>query len=106
MDNVREDIPPRDDMRILWYSRRVIEQEELPRLSKNIGANWKAVGNGLKFNWAQLDQFEADTKTMGEAVQRMLFRWLQWKDQKATVGRLTKVLFNHKEFDAIRCIKP
>ena len=106
MDNERVDIPPREDMRILWYSKRVIEQEELPRLSKNIGANWKAVGNGLKFNWAQLDQFEADTKTMGEAVQRMLFRWLQWKDQKATVGRLTKVLFNHKEFDAIRCIKP
>ena len=106
MDNVREDIPPRDDMRILWYSTRVIEQEELPRLSQNIGANWKAVGNGLKFNWAQLDQFEADTKSMCDAVQRMLFRWLQWKDQKATVGRLTKVLFNHKEFDAIRCLNP
>jgi hypothetical protein len=29
-------------------------------LSKNIGSNWKAVGNGLKFNWAQLEQFEKE----------------------------------------------
>ena len=47
-------------MRPLWYSKRVIEQEELPSLAHNIGANWKAVGNGLKFNWAQLDQFEVN----------------------------------------------
>ena len=67
------------------------QADELLRLSKNIGSGWKNVGNGLKFNWAQLDQFEADTKSVSEAVQRMLFRWLQWKDQKATVGRLTKV---------------
>jgi len=98
--------PPKEEMRPLWYSKRVIEQEELPLLSHNIGANWKAVGNGLKFNWAQLDQFEQDTKTVFDAVQRMLFRWIQWKDQKATVGKLTKVLFNHGEFDAIRCLKP
>ena len=106
MDNEQRDIPPKEELRILYYSKRIIELDDLPRLSQNIGANWKAVGNGLKFNWAQLDQFEADTKTMGEAVQRMLFRWLQWKDQKATVGRLTKVLFIHKEFDAIRCLNP
>ena len=98
--------PPKEEMRPLWTSKRVIEQEELPLLSHNIGANWKAVGNGLKFNWAQLDQFERDTKTVFDAVQRMLFRWIQWKDQKATVGKLTKVLFNHGEFDAIRCLKP
>ena len=98
--------PPKEEMRPLWYSKRVIEQEELALLSHNIGANWKAVGNGLKFNWAQLDQFEQDTKTVFDAVQRMLFRWIQWKDQKATVGKLTKVLFNHGEFDAIRCLKP
>ena len=34
------------------------------------------------------------------------FRWLQWKDQKATVGRLTKVLFNHREYEAISCLQP
>ena len=105
MDNERE-VPPKEELRTLYYSKRIIELEELPRLSQNIGANWKVVGNGLKFNWAQLDQFEADTKCASEAVQRMLFRWLQWKDQKATVGRLTKVLFNAKEFDAIRCLNP
>jgi len=35
-----------------------------------------------------------------------LFRWLQWKDQKATVGRLTKVLFNHREYEALSCLQP
>ena len=33
-------------------------------------------------------------------------RWLQWKDQKATVGRLTKVLFNHREYEALSCLQP
>jgi len=99
-------IPSKEFMRPLWYSNRVIGSDELLRLSKNIGSGWKSVGNGLKFNWAQLDQFESDTKCLSDAVHRMLFRWLQWKDQKATVGRLTKVLFNHKEYDAIRCLTP
>ena len=65
VDNLSEcgpgrDRPPKEEMRPLWYSKRVIEQEELASLAHNIGANWKAVGNGLKFNWAQLDQFEVN----------------------------------------------
>jgi len=99
-----KDIPSKDFMRPLWYSTKLVEEADLMRLSKNIGSGWKALGNGLKFNWAQLEQFEKDTKSVSEAVYRMLFRWLQWRDQKATVGRLTKVLFNHNEYDAIRCL--
>jgi len=99
-------VPPKESVRPLWYSTRVMQADELLRLSKNIGAGWKNVGNGLKFNWAQMEQFEADTRSQGEAIHRMLFRWLQWKDQKATVGRLTKVLFNHREYEAISCLQP
>lgn len=99
-------IPPKESVRPLWYSSRVMQADELLRLSKNIGSGWKSVGNGLKFNWAQLEQFEADTRCQGEAIHRMLYRWLQWKDQKATVGRLTKVLFNHREYEAISCLQP
>lgn len=98
--------PPKEEMRPLWYSKRVVDQEDITQLSKHIGANWKNVGNGLKFDWAKLEQFEADTNTMSDAVLRMLFRWIQWKDQKATVGKLTKVLFNNEEYDAIRCLRP
>jgi len=105
-NEIDENVPSKEFMRPLWYSNRVIDSNELLRLSKNIGSNWKSVGNGLKFNWSQLDQFESDTHTLGDAVHRMLYRWLQWKDQKATVGRLTKVLFNHKEYEAIRCLSP
>merc|ERR1712107_303972 len=71
-------IPPKESVRPLWYSSRVMQADELLRLSKNIGSGWKSVGNGLKFNWAQLEQFEADTRCQGEAIHRMLYRWLQW----------------------------
>ena len=98
--------PPKEEMRPLWLSKRVVDQEDITLLSKHIGARWKEVGNGLKFDWAKLEQFEADTNSMSDAILRMLFRWIQWKDQKATVGKLTKVLFNNEEFDAIRCLKP
>ena len=93
-------------MRPYLNSERVIEQEELSMIARNMGSNWKAVGKGLEFQWAQLDQFETDTKSMVDAIQRMLFRWVQWKDQKATVGKLTKVLFNQEESEAIRVMKP
>jgi len=99
-------MPSKEAVRPLWYSNRVMQSDELLRLSKNIGSGWKAVGNGLKFNWAQLEQFEADTRSQCEAVHRMLFRWVQWRDQKATVGRLTKVLFNHREYEALNCLQP
>ena len=69
-----------------------------------MGANWKEVGKKLNFNLAQLDQFEADTKTMVDAIQRMLYRWIQWKDTKATVQKLTIALFEHKEYNAIRVL--
>lgn len=96
--------PPLDFLRPLWYSTRVLSERDLLILSKNIGSNWKAVGNGLKFNWAQLEQFEKDTSSVADAVHKMLFRWLQWRDEKATIGKLTKILFNHQEYDAIRCL--
>lgn len=96
--------PPLDFLRPLWYSTRVLGERDLLILSKNIGSNWKAVGNGLKFNWAQLEQFEKDTSSVSDAVHKMLFRWLQWRDEKATIGKLTKILFNHQEYDAIRCL--
>jgi len=71
-------VPPKESVRPLWYSTRVMQADELLRLSKNIGAGWKNVGNGLKFNWAQLEQFEADTRSQGEAIHRMLFRFISY----------------------------
>jgi len=98
--------PDKEFLRPLWCSKRVVDGDELLRISKNIGKNWKSVGNGLKFNWATLEQFETDTRSHNEAVHRMLYRWIQWKDQKATVGKLTKALFNHREYEAILSLNP
>ena len=100
-DQGHREPPPHEKMETLWHSTRVIQTDELPRLSKNIGSNWKAVGTGLKFNCAQLDQFESDTKSPSHAVYRMLLELVHWEGQEATVGLLTKQLFNHKEYDAL-----
>ena len=97
---------PKEEVRPLWFSKRVISHEELPTIARHIGANWKAVGIKLGFISAKLDQFEADTRTMVHAVQRMLYRWIQWKYTKATVGKLTIALFEHREYDAIRILQP
>ena len=100
----RDDRPPKEEVRPLWTSKRVIVHKELPSIARNMGANWKEVGKKLNFNLAQLDQFEADTKTMVDAIQRMLYRWIQWKDTKATVQKLTIALFEHKEYNAVRVL--
>ena len=54
----------------------------------------------------ELDQYEADTRTMVAAVRRMLFRWVEGRHQEATVRHLTKALFRNGEHDAIRCLEP
>jgi hypothetical protein len=36
----------------------------------------------------------------------MLLSWLNWKDEKATVGRLAKALFLHDQLEAIECLTP
>ena len=105
-----KNIPTKEFMRVLVSSHRQVEYADILKLSKNIGSNWKAVGlifqDGLMFNAAQMEQFEADTKCMSDGVRRMLYRWLQWKDRKATVGRLALALFQTKEFDAVICLTP
>ena len=87
-------------------STRVLEEMDLKCVSRRIGKDWRHVGNGLKINHAQLDQIEEEFKSTQERVYSMLFQWLSWKDDKATVKKLTKALWNHQEYDAIQVLKP
>ena len=107
---LNKNIPTKECMQMLCSSRRQVEYADILKLSQNIGSNWKAVGlifqDGLMFNAAQMEGFEADTKCLSDGVRRMLYRWLQWKDTKATVGKLALALFQTKEFDALRCLTP
>ncbi len=65
------------------------------------------VGNGLKLHHAILDQIDSDfTDSLQEKVEAMLKRWLMTQDEKATVSRITEVLYNHQEWDAIAVIRP
>ena len=106
-----------------WKDHAVI----ISKILTHRGVYSSSIGCMISCILFQLEQFEADTRSQGEAIHRMLFRyityiltlnavagcdnfillrWLQWKDQKATVGRLTKVLFNHREYEAISCLQP
>ena len=102
-------VPTKEFMNNLLSSKRQIDYPDILKLSKNIGKNWKIVGGrgreGLKFSDALLDQFESDTKCQSDAVRRMLYRWWQWKDEKATVDKLTIALFNATEFDALKYLQ-
>ena len=104
----------KEHIRNCWTSRRVIHDDEVLAISKNIGKNWKDVGNALKFNFVKIDKWEQDSKvgsedgscSISDAVYRMLYFWVQWKDEKATVGRLAKALYNSDEIDAFDCLEP
>ena len=102
-------VPTMEFMKRLLSSKKQIDYPDILKLSKNIGHNWKIVGgrgrDGLKFSDAQLDQFESDTKCLSEAVRRMLYRWWQWKDDRATLDKVALALYVAKEFDALRCIQ-
>ena len=91
------EIPPKEKFKPLRNSKRLVGHEDINLVSKLIGANWKKIGKDLELDRGKLEQFKADTKTMSDAVLRMLFKWFQWRDEEATVGKLTKVLFKHKE---------
>ena len=100
-------VPTKEFMDNLLSLKRQIDYPDILKLSKNIGQNWKTVGGrkGLKFSDALLDQFESDTKCHSDAVRRMLYRWWQWKDEKATVDKLARALFNAEEFDALKYLQ-
>ena len=104
----------KEHIRNCWRSKRSIQDDEVLAISKNIGNNWKDVGNALKFNFTRIEKWENEAKlgseengcTISDAVYRMLYFWVQWKDEKATVGRLAKALYNSNELDAFECLKP
>ena len=98
-------------------------------MSRRFGAGWRDVGNSLHFTHAQLDQvitdflecismnglnmidylFQIESECGGSlegCSERMLYRWLQWKSEKATIRRLTKALYNNAQFDAIAAVDP
>lgn len=87
-------------------SRRVLQEDELLRISKTAGAEWRQLGNALKFNFTKLDALEAETHTHSEAVHKMLQDWVAWKQEKATVGRLTKAFYLNNDWEAIQRLEP
>jgi len=94
-------LPEREILYPLLKSSRKIREDDIEIVSKRMGSGWKEVGNQLKFNWSQLDQIERDTGSLSAAAHRMLYKWMQHKDERATVGSLSKALFKADEYEAI-----
>ena len=87
-------------------SRRILQDDELLHISKNVGQDWRQLGNGLKFNFTKLDALEAETTSTEDTVHKMLQDWCAWKEEKATVGRLSKALYLNSEWQAIQSLNP
>ncbi len=88
-------------------SRKVLEEDELLRLSKQVGPEWRQLGNALKFPYTKLDALETEAGGQeSDAVHKMLQDWLSWMKEKATVGKLAKALYLNKEWEAILSLNP
>jgi len=96
----------KDHVQKCLKSRRVLEEDEILRLSKQVGSEWRQFGNALKFNFTKLDALSAETETQSDAVHKMVLDWMAWKKEKATVGRLTKALYLNTEWEAILSLNP
>ena len=70
----------------------------------------------MKFNFVKIEKWEQEAKQglnddcsdgfISDAVYRMLYFWVQWQDEKATIGRLAKALDKCDEVDAFQCLEP
>ena len=96
----------KDHVQKCLKSRRVLEEDEILRLSKQISSEWRQFGNALKFNFTKLDALAAETETQSDGVHKMVLDWMAWKKEKATVGRLSKALYLNKEWEAILSLTP
>jgi hypothetical protein len=96
----------REQVQKCLKSRRVIQEDEILRLSKHVGSEWRQFGNALKFNFTKLDALAAETESQSDAVHKMVLDWMAWKKEKATVGRLSKALYLNKEWEAILSLTP
>ena len=96
----------RDRILECGMSRRMLDEDDILKLSRKVGSDWKSVGNALKLNYARLDAIDVECKTLPQKVEVMMMQWLNWKCERATVARMSKALFNSAEYDAILCLKP
>jgi hypothetical protein len=71
-----------------------------------MGSKWKDVGSTLGFSVAQLDQLESDGGgNLQDCTEKLLFRWMLWKSDRAFVKRLSNALYSNGEHGAILAIK-
>ncbi|TRY63903.1 hypothetical protein TCAL_14321 [Tigriopus californicus] len=87
-------------------SKRPLEDEELAGIARHIGSKWKDIGNGLKLNFVLLDSIDDEKDSLSEKVEVMLNRWTEKYCERASVGRLAKILFQHEHYQALAALSP
>ena len=73
--------------------------DELERLSTQLGDNWERLGRRLSFNDAALSEFRTLNVGMAERARRMLFNWKQRKGAEATY----QVLYDALTHEFVSC---
>lgn len=81
--------------------KRRLDEDDLLLVHDKVGDDWRSLGNSLKLNSQVLDLIEEETPDVNQRVKMMIFRWMNWKDEKATLARLSKALFLNQKFNAI-----
>ena len=70
-----------------------------------MGHAWREVGASLKFNRDDLDRIGGGDES-DAASERLLFRWLEWRCEEATIRRLSMALLKADQLSAIAAISP
>lgn len=73
--------------------------DELERLSRQLGNDWESLGRRLGYSDAELTAFRKDRDGMGDAARCMLVDWKQTKGSDATY----QVLHDYLTHELVGC---
>ncbi|EFA11587.1 protein immune deficiency [Tribolium castaneum] len=91
-------------IRGLFHSDVPVDRKDLIFLSPHINEHWRTMARALDFSDGQVSQFYEDYIRSGvkEVIYQLLLDWIQNEADCATVGKLSKVLWDTNQQDAVQ----
>lgn len=93
-----------DSINKLLNCNESVTRDHILFVSSHVGEGWKDVGRLLNYSEGQIYQFEEVNIIRGvkEVVYQLLLDWIQNEPETATIARLTNVLWEAKQEDAVQ----
>ncbi|XP_044256597.1 protein immune deficiency [Tribolium madens] len=93
-----------EPIRRLFDSGVPVDRKALIFLSPHINEHWRTMARALDFSDGQISQFYEDYIRSGikEVIYQLLLDWIQNDADRATVGKLSKVLWDTNQQDAVK----